>query len=165
MLVLSRCDDKRRERWGDCRALLMGTQCAERQAAAPSSRHRCHHTERDKVGGWKTEKKRGWVGYYSPILFTSYQWQAHRHTRTKGILGWLTLTTHTHTHKVTKKWSRHTFAPTYVHSIVKWIYWITSLYSIHLGALSSCSCLTISRQRYKTQIIKPLFSETVGFSQ
>lgn len=33
------------------RALLMGTQCAERQEAAHSSRQRCHHRGRDKVGG------------------------------------------------------------------------------------------------------------------
>lgn len=37
----------------------MGTQCAERQEAAHSSRQRCHHRGREKVGG--RERKRAAV--------------------------------------------------------------------------------------------------------
>lgn len=68
--ALSGCDDwearrlRRRglESWGGGiahRALLMGTQCAERQEAAHSSRQHCHHRGRDKVGGWERERERG----------------------------------------------------------------------------------------------------------
>lgn len=81
------------------RALLMGTQCAERQEAAHSSRQHCHHRGRDKVGGWEREGERG---YYSPTLFIGYHWGAHRHARTKALnirtstrRHWAT---HTHTH-------------------------------------------------------------------
>lgn len=69
---------------GGHRALLMGTQCAERQEAAHSSRQHCHHRGRDKVGGRERERQRGRAGYFSPILFICYQWRAHRHARTKG---------------------------------------------------------------------------------
>lgn len=95
---------------GGHRALLMGTQCAERQEAAHSSRQRCHHRGRDKVGGRERERGReGGRFYFSPILFIGYQWWAHRHTRTKGTrTDWHTCMVYVEA----RKWARHTFTPT-----------------------------------------------------
>ena len=46
----------------------MGTQCAEGQEAAHSSRQRCHHRERDKVG----ERDRGGERGRKGLLFSHF---------------------------------------------------------------------------------------------
>lgn len=101
-------------------ALLMGTQCAERQEAAHSSRQHCHHRGWDKVGGWERgEEKRRRKGHYSPTLFIFYPWQAHRHNNKSIKLTRALIDTHARAHSVicrqTKmhvergKWARHRF--------------------------------------------------------
>lgn len=71
----------------------MGTQCAERQEAAYSSRQHCHHRGAETKWEGEREGKKGRKGHYSPTLFIFYPQQAHGHTMTKPL--------NTHRHRVT----------------------------------------------------------------